>query len=131
VLHDDSGRIDVRVQAQGSGYLTVADAMTVPGWSVTVDGRPAKLLVGDDAFGTVSVPSGTHAVAFRYSAPGFHAGLAMSGVGVAGVVVLMLLDQRRRRPGQPEEPELLEESELVEEPGQVEESEQPELQPDP
>jgi hypothetical protein len=97
VLRDDPGRIGVRVQAQGSGYLTVADAMVLRGWSVTVDGKHAPLLVGDHALGTVAVPAGVHTVEFRYHSPGFHAGLALSGLGLAGVIAMVVFDRRRRR----------------------------------
>ncbi|HEY8827472.1 MAG TPA: YfhO family protein, partial [Jatrophihabitantaceae bacterium] len=93
-------RIDARVQAEGAGYVTVSDAMTEPGWSVTVDGARTPLLVGDHALGTVAVPAGTHTVSFRYRAPGFSAGSVLSVLGLLAIIALLVGDRalRRRRP---------------------------------
>jgi uncharacterized membrane protein YfhO len=101
-MHDSGGHVTAHVDAQGSGYLTVADAMTADGWSVTVDGRAASLLVGDHGLATVAVPAGAHTVDFRYWPPGFSTGLILTGVGGVLLVVLIVLEMRRRRrpPGQ-------------------------------
>jgi len=99
VLHDEGGDISVRVDAQGAGYLTVADSMTMPGWSVKVDGRKTTLLSGDGAFGTVSVPAGEHSITFHYRAPGFAVGRLLSIVGLLALIALLVADRvvRRRR----------------------------------
>lgn len=99
VLHDSGGQIDVRVDAQGAGYLTVADSMVMPGWSATVDGKKATLLQGDTAFGTLSVPAGVHIVAFHYRAPGFASGRIVSIVGLLLLIALAVAEpvMRRRR----------------------------------
>jgi hypothetical protein len=102
VQHDDPGRIQVRVQAEGSGYVTVSDALTTSGWLATVDGKPTPLLVGDHALGAVAVPAGVHTVAFLYRAPGFAAGRVLSVLGLLAVIGLLvgdrLLRRRRREP---------------------------------
>lgn len=83
VTSDDGDRISARVDAQGSGYLVVADPMQLPGWTVTVDGRPARLMDADYAMVAVAVPVGVHTVAFTYHPPGLRAGAVLTAVGVA------------------------------------------------
>jgi hypothetical protein len=92
-----------RIQTQGtrSSVVTLAESY-FPGWSVRVDGKPARLLQMDAAFMGVVVPAGNHTVTFRYRKP------ATAGVGlavtfatlVAGGVVLF----RRKRPPPPAQP---------------------------
>lgn len=47
--------------------LIVAMSKFFPGWSVTVDGAPAKLLTANYIAGAVAVPAGVHAIEFRYT----------------------------------------------------------------
>jgi hypothetical protein len=95
---DDSGdRISADVTASGSGYLVVADAMQQPGWSVTVDGRPAKLAPADDAMVAVAVPAGRHRVDVTYTAPGEGVGAALTGAGVVVSLSLIWWDARGSR----------------------------------
>lgn len=93
-----AGSVTVEVRAAGAGYLTVADAMTAPGWTVRVDGHRAALLIGDHALGTVAVPAGRHTVSFRYDPPGFRIGAAATGLGLLCLVALVVLQRRRRLP---------------------------------
>jgi len=96
----DSGeRITVAVEAQGAGYLVVADALQ-KGWIAAVDGRPATLRSADHGLVAVAVPSGNHTVSLSYSVP-------YGGVGIwisltTGLVLVVLLVSewwwvRRRR----------------------------------
>ena len=90
----------VHVDAQGSGYLVVADALR-SGWQATVDGRPTDLVAADGALAAVAVPAGAHEVALRYVAPGLRTGIALT-LGAAGLAVVLFLagpwlDARLRR----------------------------------
>ena len=97
-IDEDSGdRIAARVDASGAGYLVVSDPMQLPGWSVTVDGRPARLVGANYAMVAVAVPAGLHTVAFSYRAPGERAGAAITAVGLVASVALLWWDRRLTR----------------------------------
>lgn len=97
VVEDAAGRVEVEVDAEGEGYLVVADSIARPGWSVTVDGRPAELVNADHAFGAVVVPEGSHRVLLIYEAPGLAVGTLVSTGSAAFVGILLLGLQIRRR----------------------------------
>jgi hypothetical protein len=105
---DRGGDIAADVNARGAGYLVVADAMQQPGWSVTVDGKSAKLVPADHAMVAVAVPRGLHHIAFRYHAPGLRTGAVATGVGILIVIGLFWWEmghrRRRTRPAMVEPP---------------------------
>jgi hypothetical protein len=94
VISDDPDRIDVEVDAQGGGYLVVADAIQA-GWVVSVDGTPAPLVAADQAVVAVAVPAGVHAVEFRYSSPYHGVGGWISLAAVAAAAGVLLMARRR------------------------------------
>ena len=96
VTADSGDRISARVAAAGAGYLLVADPMQLPGWSVTVDGRPARLVHADYAMVAVGVPAGKHTIAFSYRAPGELAGAAITVVAIMLSGGLVWWDRRSR-----------------------------------
>ena len=92
VGRDSGDRITATVRAGGGGYLLVSDAMQVPGWSVTVDGRPAVLRAADYAMVAVWVPGGVHRVSFTYRAPGQVAGAGLTGAALLVAAALIWWD---------------------------------------
>jgi hypothetical protein len=101
VTADSGDQIAAQVNAAGGGYLVVADAMQQPGWSATVDGKPAQLVPADHAMVAVFVPAGHHQLSIKYSAPGQVAGFAISAAAVVTSVTIVAWEvwRRRRRPG--------------------------------
>lgn len=99
VLADDRERIEVRVEAKGTGYLVVADSIVRPGWRATVDGSYVDIQHGNHAFAAVPVSAGTHTVELRYTAPGLKAGLAVTVVSIslAAIPIFAPILRRRRR----------------------------------
>lgn len=95
ITADDYNSISVNVNAEGSGYLVVADALQA-GWMATVDGAPAELVPADQGLVAVAVGAGTHAVELRYAAPYHGAGTWTSLASVVGAIVVVTVDQRRR-----------------------------------
>ncbi len=100
ITTDGADRIDTTVDAQGSGYLVVADALQV-GWSVTVDGRAATLVAADQGVVAVAVGPGQHRVELRYDPPYHGLGTWLSALALLTAVALLTVDQRlaRRRAG--------------------------------
>ncbi len=104
VVTDEAERIAADVDADGLGYLVVADALVRPGWTATVDGRPVDVAQGDHAFAAIPVPAGEHRVVLSYEAPGLREGATVSLVALLltlmlGVVPAVL--RRRRRGADP------------------------------
>jgi hypothetical protein len=95
ITHDYGDQIVADVDAEGAGYLVVADAMQQPGWSVYVDGKPADLVAADHAMVAVAVPAGVHHVSFGYRAPGQATGAALSGVAVLLLIGAGIAERRR------------------------------------
>lgn len=99
VRDDGLDSITTSVDAQGGGYLVVADADQV-GWTASVDGERADLVPADQGLVAVHVPAGRHTVVLAYGLP--HQRTAVwASVGV--VVLLVVLSggewwwERRRR----------------------------------
>jgi hypothetical protein len=88
----------LRVRAPRRGVVVVNETF-YPGWTVTVDGRPAPIIPVNHAFRGVVVDAGEHRIAMRYAARAFEllGGLSMlSFVAAAGL--LFWRPSRRRRP---------------------------------
>ncbi|MGH2662612.1 MAG: YfhO family protein [Actinomycetota bacterium] len=97
-LEDEGDVIRVAVQAEGAGYLVVADALQ-HGWHAELDGHPVPLLPADHALAAVAVPGGSHVVELRYRPDGLRLGLIVSAAALLLLVAALLLGRRRERPG--------------------------------
>jgi hypothetical protein len=91
--------MDVRVDAQGSGYLVIADSLG-PGWYAEVDGKRAPLVKADHAFVAVALPEGRHTVHIAYNPPGRRLGFLVTAVALlvlcaAGIWVFVRRRSRR------------------------------------
>jgi hypothetical protein len=101
VLEDSGDTIRVDVDADGDGYLVVADALD-GSFRAAVDGEPAELRLADHAYVAVAVPGGRHVVTLTYARPGGASGPIGSGVAalvVLGLAVTPPLVDRRRASG--------------------------------
>jgi len=100
VDEDGNTSVSATVDAQGAGYLVVADADQV-GWKATVDGASAPLRAADQGVVAVAVPAGKHVVTLTYAPPHGTLGLAVTGVTAAGLAAVLLGEwwwlRRRRR----------------------------------
>lgn len=101
---DGTTEVSADVDAQGSGYLVVADA-DVPGWQAAVDGKAVPLVTADHAFHAVPVPAGRHAVTLTFRTPGGSSGVVITVVSLvvyaAAWVAALALRRRRRASASP------------------------------
>lgn len=97
-LHEDLKRLTLQVGDGPPGYLVLADTC-LPGWTVSIDGRPAPIAEANVYQRLVPLPAGACTLAFRYRTPGLLPGLAVSAVAAAvlGLLVALALRARRRR----------------------------------
>ncbi len=93
---DAPTRIEVDVEAEGDGYLVVADGLQY-GWVASIDGEPGDLVDADHAGVAVHVPEGRHEITLDYRPPGQRAGVAISVVTAIGLGALWLWSARRDR----------------------------------
>ncbi|MHB1557616.1 MAG: hypothetical protein ACYC61_09065 [Isosphaeraceae bacterium] len=100
----DPDRPIFRVTTEAPGLLVVADSW-MPGWTATVDGRPAPVLVGNHSQRVVPLPDpGPHVIAMEYHPPGLMLGGALSIVSALAWSILALhraMRAARSRPGIP------------------------------
>ncbi len=74
--------------------VVVLSASYDPGWSATVDGRPARVQMLAPAVMGVAVPPGTHHIAFRYT--GFGGYPPLLALAVLDLLAVAVLTRRRR-----------------------------------
>lgn len=65
VLKRTANATELQLEAPADGLVALQDPW-FPGWSVEVDGKPAKLLRANYAFMAVAVSAGAHVIRFRY-----------------------------------------------------------------
>jgi hypothetical protein len=79
--------------------LAVVVEQHAAGWSATVDGAPAPLLLANAVLRAVPVPAGKHVVAMVFAPPGLRTGILLSLLGLLATVVLLLAPRLRSRAG--------------------------------
>lgn len=94
-------RVTVQASLKAPGYLVLTDLFH-PGWSASTNGEPADLLSANLAFRAVPLPAGDHEVVFQYECPGQKAGMVLSGVMLALLVLAGVISWIRDRRGKKE-----------------------------
>jgi len=77
----------IEVHAKGPGRLVLRDR-NMEGWSAVLDGAPIGLV--GTRWLEVDLPDGDQTVIFRYTPPGFHVGLVLFLVALAGIVAILV-----------------------------------------
>ena len=95
-IQDDLDSVVIKVHAAAPAFLVLSEN-AAPGWQATVQGKPAKILFANHAFQAVELPAGASEVHFRYRTPGLTLGLALSGVGFAGALAMIVIPTVRTR----------------------------------
>lgn len=89
VRRDGPTRVEVTTAAPEAGLLVLADAC-FPGWTATLDDRPARVHCANVLVRAVEVPAGTHHVRFTYHAPGLGAGIVASLLALGCCALLLV-----------------------------------------
>lgn len=96
VIAETNASVTLRATLARPGLVVLGDAWA-PGWSVTVDGRPARPLQADVVMRGVAVAAGEHEIVWRYRVPGLATGALLSALGLAALLAWTGLLVRRAR----------------------------------
>ena len=83
-------RVTLATPDGGAGFLVLTDVW-FPGWTCTVDGRPAPIYRANFLFRAVELPPGPHVVEFVFAPASYAWGKTVSGWAVVVVAVLTLI----------------------------------------
>ena len=97
VLEYRPNRVRIGVGPGAAGYLVLADVW-YPGWTCTVDGRPAPLYRADYLFRAVELPEGAREVVFTFAPASYRLGRLVSGAALAAALALLLAGAVRKKP---------------------------------
>ena len=84
---------DVASESAGSFALL---EQNLPGWTATVDGKPAAIAAFNDVFQSVAVPAGSHRVEFAYQSGPVRIGTLVSMIAMAAFIAAWLYTGRSR-----------------------------------
>jgi hypothetical protein len=92
VVRETDATVTLDATLRQPGLVVLDDALAA-GWSVHVDGKPARAVRVDDVMRGVGAGPGRHTIVWSYVVPGLYLGLALSLVGLlllsAACVVLL------------------------------------------
>lgn len=89
-------KLNIRIDPDKNVLMCVAIPFQT-GWSVTVDGVPEKIYKANDRYLGVILTKGEHDVELRYNRPFQKEGVALTIVGVAAFVTLLIIVEVRRK----------------------------------
>lgn len=96
------GQIDLTLSGPApAGASLIVSENYYPGWTATVDGRPAAIGRADYVLTGVELPAGARTVSLRFTSPRYHTGLLVSALAVALSFLAYgagLVRERRRAP---------------------------------
>ncbi|HVP49153.1 MAG TPA: YfhO family protein, partial [Bryobacteraceae bacterium] len=81
VVQDRGAVLDVQTSNRQPAFLVLGDLYS-PGWTVSINGQPGRILQTNYIQRGVVLPAGQNFVHFAFRPPRFYAGLCVSGAGV-------------------------------------------------
>jgi hypothetical protein len=96
IVADEPAQVTLKATLDRRGLVVLNDRLT-DGWSVEVDGRPARVVLVNDVMRGVIVDAGRHQVMWSYSVPGLRAGGGVSLLALLVAIGLLAVGAARRR----------------------------------
>ena len=89
VTEYEPNKIQLQSSTDAPGLLVLSEVY-YPAWKAYVDGQPAPVYIADQLLRSVPVPAGEHTVELRYESWALWAGIGISLVAYAALIVLSL-----------------------------------------
>ncbi len=96
ILSHERHRVVIAAEAKAPGVLVLGDTYH-PDWSVTVDGVPQTLWPVNLALRGIALSPGVHRVEMQYRDRGLRLGVALSLLGLLGLLALLIHGARKDR----------------------------------
>ena len=94
---DDPRHVAMTAVLRSPGLVVLADVY-YPGWTLTVDGRPAEILRTNRAMRGATLPEGTHHLDFRFEPISFRIGMAVSTIGFIALAAMGVWAVKNKEP---------------------------------
>ncbi|HSD82229.1 MAG TPA: YfhO family protein, partial [Anaerolineae bacterium] len=94
--HYSTERVEFSAATPVTTYLVLSDVY-YPGWTATIDDRPAVMYPANFAFRAVRLPPGEHRIAFTFEPLMWRVGLGISVVTLLGLIGYTVWHWQRRR----------------------------------
>jgi len=98
IVYENHNRIRLEVTALQRGVVVLSEA-SYPGWHVSVNGKPAKIIRLNYLFQGVEVNSGRQQILFEYQPPLFHVYSLISFCSILAIILILLLRNSVNRIG--------------------------------
>lgn len=95
---NDPDHIEIAVSNSAPALLMLSEIWD-PGWSATIDGEPAPVLLANHIFRAVPVPAGDHTVVLRYDPPLLKTGLIVTAATTLLTAIAAIALKSRQRSG--------------------------------
>lgn len=89
-------RVEIEARLNRPGFVVLADAH-YPGWSLTIDGRPAPILRANGLMRGAAVEAGSHRLIYTYNPLSFRLGAALTLLALAFLPILAIVARQRTR----------------------------------
>jgi hypothetical protein len=94
-VRNDPQHVEIDVSMQQPGIVILADVF-YPGWTLTIDGKPAPILKVNRLMRGAAVESGKHHLVYRFDPLSFRLGAMLSTLGALGLIGLASWAVRQR-----------------------------------
>jgi len=84
----ESDQVELAAKLNSPGLVVLADVY-YPGWELTIDGKPTRILRANRAMRGALVGAGSHRLVYRYRPTSVIAGAAISILGVLALLILL------------------------------------------